>query len=137
EAFDMMQAMNTGHEGSLTTVHANTPRDALSRVENMVMMAGMDIPLKSVREQVSSALHVIVQLSRLADGSRKVVAITEVAGMEGALITLQDIFLFKQSGIGPDGRVIGELKPTGLRPRFAERLKLSGAAVPEDLFNAA
>ncbi|MGE5596923.1 MAG: CpaF family protein [Hyphomicrobiales bacterium] len=135
EAFDMLQAMNTGHEGSLTTVHANSPRDALGRIENMVLMAGFDLPVAAIREQVASALHVIVQIARLADGSRRVVNVTEVAGMEGNLVTLQDVFAFRQTGISPEGKVIGEMKATGIRPRFAERLQSFGFSIDEDIFN--
>jgi pilus assembly protein CpaF len=136
EAFDMMQAMNTGHEGSLTTVHANTPRDALARIENMVLMAGFDLPVVVIREQMASALHLIVQLSRLVDGSRRIVAVTEVSGMEGSLVTLQDIFVFKQTGIDlATGRVVGDLHPTGIRPRFADRLQAFGVGISDDIFN--
>jgi len=135
EAFDMMQAMNTGHEGSLTTVHANSPRDALARIENMILMAGFELPVMVIREQIASAIHVIVQLARLVDGSRRIVQITEVSGMEGSMVSLQDIFVFRQTGIDPDGRVLGELKATGIRPRFADRLKAFGMDLPEDIFN--
>ena len=136
EAFDMMQAMNTGHEGSITTVHANSPRDALSRIENMVMMAGFDLPTAAIREQMASALHLIIQISRMVDGSRKVVAVTEVAGMEGDVIALQDIFRFSDQALDADGRVVGTLRPTGIRPRFAEKFSQFGvseawAAPPE------
>ena len=135
EAFDMMQAMNTGHEGSLTTVHANSPRDALGRIENMVLMAGFELPIVAIREQMASAFHVIVQLARLSDGRRRVVHVTEVAGLEGPLVTLQDIFVFRQRGVDPTGLVIGDLEPTGIRPRFAERLATHGIALSEDTFN--
>lgn len=135
EAFDMMQAMNTGHEGSLTTVHANSPRDALARIENMILMAGFDLPVYVIREQIASAIHMIIQISRLVDGSRKVVQITEVSGMEGNMVTLQDIFVFRQTGIDPEGRVLGELRATGIRPKFADRLKAFGMDLPEDIFN--
>jgi pilus assembly protein CpaF len=134
EAFDMLQAMNTGHEGSLTTVHANSPRDALGRIENMVLMAGFDLPVAAIREQMASALHVIVQLARLADGTRKVMNLTEVAGMEGPVITLQDIFVFRQTGISPNGEVLGALHPTGLRPKFADRFPAFGIQLGEELF---
>jgi pilus assembly protein CpaF len=136
EAFDMLQAMNTGHEGSLTTVHANTPRDALSRIEQMVLMAGFDLPVAAIREQIASALHVIVQLARLSDGTRRVTNVTEVAGMEGHLVTLQDIFVFRQTGIDANGKVLGELKATGIRPQFADRLHSFGIDLSEDTFNA-
>ena len=135
EAFDMMQAMNTGHEGSLTTVHANSPRDALARIENMILMAGFELPVMVIREQIASAIHVIIQLARLVDGSRKIVQITEVSGMEGSMVTLQDIFVFRQTGIDADGRVLGELRATGIRPKFADRLKAFGMDLPEDIFN--
>ena len=135
EAFDMMQAMNTGHEGSLTTVHANSPRDALARIENMVLMSGFELPVAVIREQMASALHVIVQLSRLVDGTRKIVQVTEVAGMEGSLVTLQDIFLYRQTGIDPQGRVLGDLRATGIRPKFADRLRAYGMDLSEDVFN--
>ncbi len=135
EAFDMMQAMNTGHEGSLTTVHANSPRDALARIENMILMAGFDLPVYVIREQIASAIHMVIQISRLVDGSRKIVYITEVSGMEGNMVTLQDIFVFRQTGIDPEGRVLGELRATGIRPKFADRLKAFGMDLPEDIFN--
>lgn len=135
EAFDMMQAMNTGHEGSLTTVHANSPRDALARIENMVLMAGFELPVMVIREQMASALHVIVHLNRLVDGTRKIVQLTEVSGMEGNLVTLQDIFIYRQTGIDPQGRVLGELRATGIRPRFADRLRAFGMDLSEDIFD--
>ena len=123
ETLDMLQAMNTGHDGSLTTLHANSPRDALSRMETMVMMAGMDLPLKVVRQQISSAIDLIIQQTRLKDGSRKVTAITEVAGMEGETIVLTDVFKFEQTGTDSEGKIIGELKATGIRPIFGPRLE--------------
>jgi len=135
EAFDMMQAMNTGHEGSLTTVHANTARDALGRIENMVMMAGFEMPINAIREQMASAFDVIIQLSRLSDGSRRIVSLTEVAGMEGPRISLQDVFAYKQQGIGPDGKVIGELAATGIRPQFADRIRTFGIELGADTFD--
>jgi pilus assembly protein CpaF len=134
EAFDMLQAMNTGHEGSLTTVHANTPRDALARVENMVLMAGLELPVRAIREQVSSAIHLIVQISRFSDGTRKVTEVTEVSGMEGQTITLQEIFKFHQTGIDPDGKVLGGLQPTGIRPSFADRFATAGINMPPTVF---
>jgi pilus assembly protein CpaF len=137
EAFDMMQAMNTGHEGSLTTVHANTARDALARIENMVLMAGFALPEKAIREQMASAFHLIIQLSRLLDGTRKIVQVAEVAGMEGNLVSLQEIFTFKQTGIGPEGRVLGELRATGIRPKFADRLRAFGVDLPGEIFDVA
>jgi pilus assembly protein CpaF len=136
EALDMLQAMNTGHDGSLTTLHANAPRDALSRLETMCMMAGMDLPIKVVREQIASAIDLIIQQSRLKDGSRKVTAITEVAGMEGDTIVLTDIFKFEQTGITPDGKVIGDLKPTGIRPLFSPRLEIGGFKLGPEVFGA-
>ncbi len=126
EAFDMLQAMNTGHDGSITTVHANSPRDALSRIENMVMMAGFDLPIRAIREQMASAVQVIVQLSRLRDGSRRVTHVTEVSGMEGQTITLQDVFVGQQTGVNEDGRIIYNLVPTGIRPTFMDRLAQHG-----------
>jgi len=135
EAFDMLQAMNTGHDGSITTVHANSPRDALSRIENMVLMAGLDLPVRMIHEQIASALDVIVQISRLMDGSRKVVQLTEVAGMEGEQVSLQEIFKFEQTGVGPDGSVKGEMKATGIRPLFADRLEAYGVKLPDNLFD--
>lgn len=134
ETLDMLQAMNTGHDGSLTTLHANSPRDALSRMETMVMMAGMDLPLKVVRQQISSAIDLIIQQSRLKDGSRKVTAITEVAGMEGETVVLTDIFKFEQTGVGEDGRILGELKATGIRPIFSPRLEAAGFKLGGDIF---
>ena len=136
EALDMLQAMNTGHDGSLTTLHANTPRDAISRLETMVLMAGMDLPLKVVRQQISAAVDLIVQQSRLKDGTRKVTAITEVAGMEGDTIVLSDIFKFDQTSIATDGKVEGTLKPTGIRPLFYPRIQASGLKLGPEVFGA-
>ena len=136
EALDMLQAMNTGHDGSLTTAHANTPRDALSRLETMALMSGLDMPLKVIREQIASAVDLIVQQSRLKDGSRKVTYITEVAGMEGDTVVMTDIFRFEQSGIDENGKIIGELKPTGIRPLFGERLAASGFKLSAEMFGA-
>jgi pilus assembly protein CpaF len=135
EALDMLQAMNTGHDGSLTTGHANTPRDMLSRLETMVLMAGMELPVRAIREQVSSAIDVIVQQSRLRDGSRKITHICEVVGMEGDVITLQDIFVYAQTGRDPDGKITGEFKPTGIRPQFYEKLVEAGVQLPPDIFH--
>jgi pilus assembly protein CpaF len=126
EAFDMLQAMNTGHEGSITTVHANTPRDALSRVENMVMMAGFDLSVRTIREQMASALHMIIQVSRLSDGSRRVMNVTEVVGMEGDVITVQDIFRFEGQRLNDHGKVEGQLVATGIRPAFADEFRKFG-----------
>lgn len=134
EAFDMLQAMNTGHDGSLTSVHANTPRDALSRIENMVLMAGFDLPVRAIREQVASAVNLIAHLSRFRDGSRKVTQITEVSGMEGDTITLQDLFMYDQTGIDEKGKVLGRIVATGLRPRCAERFEQEGIILPPDTF---
>ncbi len=136
EAFDMLQAMNTGHEGSISTVHANTPRDALSRVENMVMMAGFDLPDRAIREQVSAAIHLLVQISRMRDGSRRVTHITEVSGMEGQTITLQDLFLFHPGGFDENGRLGGLLEPTGLRPHCIERFERADIVLPPELLRS-
>jgi pilus assembly protein CpaF len=133
EALDMLQAMNTGHDGSLTTGHANTPRDMLSRLETMVLMAGMDLPVRAIREQISSAVDVIVQQSRMRDGSRKVTHITEVQGMEGDKITLQDVFLFEQESF-ENGKVVGSIKPTGVRPKFMPKIEESGISLPPSIF---
>jgi len=135
EALDMLQAMNTGHDGSLTTVHANTPRDALSRLETMVAMSKMNIPEKAIRRQISSALEVVVQVSRLSDGTRKIVTVSEITGMEGDIVTMQDIFVFQKRGIRENGEVLGEFVPTGIRPKFAERLLLSGIQFPMSMFD--
>ena len=134
ETLDMLQAMNTGHDGSLTTLHANTPRDALSRMETMVLMAGMDLPLKVVRQQIASAVDVIIQQTRLKDGARKVTAVTEVVGMEGDTVVLTDIFKFEQTGVGPDGKILGELKPTGIRPVFGPKLDASGIKLGAEIY---
>lgn len=136
EALDMLQAMNTGHDGSLSTIHANSSRDALSRLETMVLMAGLDLPERAIREQISSAIHVVVQLSRFSDGSRKVINISEITGMEGNTIVMQDIFVYRRKGIGPDGRIVGEFVPTGVRPRFIEKFSVSGINVPTHMFEA-
>ena len=134
EALDMLQAMNTGHDGSLTTVHANSPRDAISRLETLVLMAGMELPLKVVRQQISSAIDLIIQQTRLKDGKRKVTAITEVAGMEGDVVVLTDIFKFSQTGVTEDGKVLGDLKPTGIRPVFTPRLEAAGYKLGAEIF---
>ena len=134
EALDMLQAMNTGHDGSLTTIHSNTPRDAISRLETLVLMAGMDLPLKVVRQQVSSAIDLIVQQSRLKDGQRKVTYVTEVAGMEGDIIVLSDIFKFVQTGVTTDGKIIGETSATGIRPNFTPRLEAAGFKLGAEVF---
>ena len=134
EAFDMLQAMNTGHEGSMTTVHANTPRDAISRLESMVAMGNMNLPEKSVRQQIASALTIVVQATRMSDGTRKVTSITEITGMEENVISMQEIFAFHKKGIGPDGKVIGTFTPTKIRPRFLEKLRVAGIILPPSLF---
>jgi len=133
EALDMLQAMNTGHDGSLTTAHANSPRDTLSRLETMCLMAGMDLPVRAIREQIASAVDLIVHEERMRDGSRKVVNITEVQGMEGDVIVMSDIFVFEQTGIEA-GKVIGRLRPTGIRPKFVERLEASNIHLPASIF---
>jgi len=129
EAFDMMQAMNTGHEGSLTTVHANSPRDSLARIENMVLMSGFDLPIRAIREQMASAFHLIIQLARFADGSRRVVSINEVVGMEESTVTMQELFKFEITHIEPDGRIVGELITTGIVPTFADRFAQAGVPI--------
>jgi pilus assembly protein CpaF len=134
EAIDMLQAMNTGHEGSLTTVHANSPRDALARLETMILMAGANLPDRAMREQISSALDVIIQVSRLADGTRKVTSIVEVTGMEGPVTATQEIFRYRRRGISPEGQVIGDFETTGVRPQFMERLRVAGVEISNDLF---
>jgi pilus assembly protein CpaF len=134
EAFDMLQAMNTGHDGSLTTVHANSPRDALSRIENMVLMANLELPIKAIRDQISSALNLVVQLSRLSDGTRKVTHISEVVGMEGEVITMHDLFTFAQRGIDANGRIIGQIQPTSIRPHFVDKLERNGFSLPAGMF---
>ena len=134
EALDMLQAMNTGHDGSLTTLHANTPRDAIARLETMSLMSGLDLPIRSIREQIASAVDLIVQQSRLRDGTRKVTQITELAGMEGDTVVLTDIFKYEQTGIDSDGRVLGDLKPTGIRPLFSPRLEIAGFKLKPEIF---
>jgi pilus assembly protein CpaF len=134
EAFDMLQAMNTGHEGSMTTVHANSGRDALSRIEQMIGMSGIDIPARSARAQIASAIHVVVQVSRLSDGRRKLLSVSEITGMEGEVITMQEIFRFRQTGIGADGQVQGRFEATGIRPRFVDQFLAHGIKLPTSLF---
>ena len=134
EALDMLQAMNTGHDGSLTTVHANSPRDALYRLDTMVAMANLNIPEKAIRQQIASAVNLIVQISRLSDGTRKVTGVAELTGMEGEVITMQDIFLFERTGLGPDGRVRGRFRATGIRPKCSDRLASSGMHLPMEMF---
>ncbi|HEX6493305.1 MAG TPA: CpaF family protein [Candidatus Dormibacteraeota bacterium] len=133
EALDMLQAMNTGHDGSLTTIHANNPRDCLGRLETLVLMAGMDLPVRAVRQQVASAINLIVQLSRLKDGSRRVTSVTEIIGMEGETITMQDIFVFQSRGADENGRIVGDFAPTGIRPQIINRLFEMGIPLPTDL----
>jgi pilus assembly protein CpaF len=137
EALEMLQAMNTGHDGSMTTLHANTPRDAISRIETMVLMAGMDLPVRAIREQIAAAVNVIVQQSRLKDGSRKITNITEVQGMEGDVVVLQDVFLFEQTGLDERGKIIGQLRPTGIRPKFVEAFESQNIYLPPNIFGYA
>lgn len=134
EAFDMLQAMNTGHEGSMTTIHANTTRDALSRLESMVAMGAMNLPERTVRAQIASAINIVVQCSRLSDGSRKVMSISEITGMDENVISMQEIFSFQRKGIGPGGNVIGTFRPSGIRPKFLDRLRLAGVQLPASMF---
>jgi pilus assembly protein CpaF len=136
EALDMLQAMNTGHDGSLTTIHANTPRDALGRLETMVAMSNLGIPDTAIRRQISSAIDLVIQVSRLSDGTRKVLTVAEITGMEAEVITMQDIFVFKKRGVRDTGEVLGEFVPTGVRPKFAEKLLVSGIHFPISMFNA-
>jgi len=133
ETLDMLQAMNTGHDGSMTTAHANSPRDAISRVETMCLMAGMDLPIRAIREQISSAVDLICQQERMRDGTRKVTSITEISGMEGDVITMTDIFVFEQSGV-ENGQVVGRLRPTGLRPKFMDKIEAAGIHLPPSIF---
>ena len=134
EAIDMLQAMNTGHDGSLTTVHANTPRDALARLETMIQMTGMRLSDRAMRQQVASAINLVVQAARLSDGSRRVMSISEITGMEGETITMQEIFMYERTGVDKEGQVLGRFRPTGIRPRFAERLKACGLQLPRVFF---
>jgi len=134
EALDMLQAMNTGHDGSISTIHANAPRDALSRIETMVLMAGFDLPSKAIREQIASALNVILQLSRMSDGTRKVVTVSEVTGMEGDVVVMQDIFVFEKRGVDRDGKVLGEYRATGVRPKFLDAVHAAGIHLGANIF---
>ena len=134
EALDMLQAMNTGHDGSLTTIHANAPRDALSRLETMVAMSNLNLPDSAIRRQIASAIDLVIQVSRMSDGTRKVVSIAEITGMEGDIVTMQDIFIFRKRGIRENGEVIGEFTPTGIRPKFSERLAVTGVHLPMSMF---
>lgn len=135
EAVDMLQAMNTGHEGSLTTIHANNPRDALSRLENMIGMANLNLPHKASRQQIASAITVVIQGLRLIDGQRKITSIQEITGMEGEVITMQEIFAFRQTGLNSDGKVEGYFQATGVRPKFADRLRAFGFNLPDAMFD--
>jgi pilus assembly protein CpaF len=132
-ALDMLQAMNTGHDGSMTTAHSNGPRDTLARLETMTMMAGMELPVRAIREQVASAIDLVIHQERMRDGSRKIVNITEVSGMEGDVITMTDIFMFEQSGY-ENGKVVGRLRPTGLRPKFMDKIDAAGIHLPASIF---
>ena len=134
EAIDMLQAMNTGHDGSLTTIHANTPRDALARVETMIQMTGMRLSDRAMRQQIASALDLVLQVARMSDGSRRVTSISEITGMEGDIITMQEIFMYERTGVDKQGQVIGRFRPTGVRPRFAEKLKACGMQLPRVFF---
>jgi pilus assembly protein CpaF len=134
EAFDMLQAMNTGHEGSMTTVHANNPRDALSRVEQMIGMSGVDMPARSARAQIASAVNVVIQVGRLADGRRRLMSLAELTGMEGDVVTMQEIFRFRQTGMDDDGQVLGRFEATGIRPRFLDQVMAHGINLSADLF---
>jgi pilus assembly protein CpaF len=134
EALDMLQAMNTGHEGSLTTLHANSPRDALARLETMIAMAALDLPERAMRQQIAAALDIVIQLARLSDGTRKIVSFSEVIGMEGDVVTMQEIFNFERVGIDERGRVLGNFHATGIRPYFSDRLRVRGIQLPMDLF---
>jgi pilus assembly protein CpaF len=136
ETLDMLQAMNTGHDGSLTTIHANSPRDALSRLETMVAMSNLNLPETAIRRQIAAALDVVVQMSRMSDGTRKIVSIAEITGMEGEMVTMQEIFVFRKRGIRENGQVLGDFLPTGIRPKFSERLLVSGIQLPMAMFEA-
>ncbi len=136
EALDMLQAMNTGHDGSMTTIHANTPRDVITRMEVMVTLANGNLPLSAIRQQIASAVDMIVQIGRMSDGSRRVTSITEVTGMEGQVVTLQDLFVFEKRGMSPEGRVLGRFAGTGIRPKFYEKVRAAGIALPADLFDS-
>jgi len=134
EAMDMLQAMNTGHDGSMTTLHANSPRDAISRIETMSMMSGLDLPLLAVRNQIASAIDLIVHMDRLSDGNRKVARISEVPRMEGDVVTLSDLFRFDQTGVSSDGKILGEMRATGLRPLFSPKLEVAGYKLRGEIF---
>jgi pilus assembly protein CpaF len=134
EAFDMLQAMNTGHEGSMTTIHANTPRDALSRLESMVAMSNLNLPERTVRQQIASAIQIVVQVSRLSDGTRRVTSVSEITGMDENVVSMQEIFRFSRKGVGPNGKVVGVFEPTRIRPKFQEKLRIAGIVLPHELF---
>lgn len=134
EAFDMLQAMNTGHDGSMTTIHANTARDSLSRVEQMIGMSGLDVPARSARAQIASAIHIVIQIGRMSDGRRRIVSVAEITGMEGEVITMQEVFRYRQTGMGPKGEVLGHFEATGIRPRFVDELGAHGITLSNDLF---
>jgi len=134
EALDMLQAMNTGHDGSLTTIHSNNPRDAIARMETMALMANLNLPEKAIRRQIASAITVVVQVARFSDGTRRVTHITEITGMEDDVVSMQDVFVFVKQGVSPDGRVLGTLTATGIRPKFADKLAASGISLPATLF---
>jgi pilus assembly protein CpaF len=134
EALDMLQAMNTGHDGSLTTIHANSPRDAIARLETMALMANLNLPEKAIRHQIASAIAIVIQVSRMSDGTRRVTHFTEISGMDEEVVSMQDIFLFEKRGVAPGGRVLGRFHATGIRPKFAEKLKVSGINLPASLF---
>jgi pilus assembly protein CpaF len=134
EAFDMLQAMNTGHDGSLATIHANSPRDCLARLESMIAMTGMDMPLRMVRQQIASAVDLVVQVARLEDGQRKVISVSEIIGMEGDIITMSEVFGFKRRGISSEGKVIGQVAASGVVPSFYEKILLRGISIPPDVF---
>jgi pilus assembly protein CpaF len=135
EAFDMLQAMNTGHDGSMTTVHANSCRDSLSRLEMMIGMAGLDLPAVSMRKQIASAIHVVLQLERTSDGRRRMTSLQEITGMEGDVITMQEIFRFRRMSTSADGTISGEFRATGIRPKFVDELEVRGVHLPEDMFS--
>ncbi|HSF63529.1 MAG TPA: ATPase, T2SS/T4P/T4SS family, partial [Paracoccaceae bacterium] len=134
EAFDMLQAMNTGHDGSMTTIHANSARDAVSRLENMIAMAGIEMPIKAVRAQIASAVNLIVQASRLQDGSRRMTSITEITGMEGEVISMQEVFRYERLGLAPDGKIIGRFNATGVRSHYSERFRQWGYDLPASIY---
>ncbi len=135
EALDMLQAMNTGHDGSITTLHANSPRDALSRLETMVLMAGFDLPSRAIREQITSAIQIVVQIARLPDGLRKVVSFSELTGMEGDVLVMQEIFTFERTGVSLEGEIMGRFRSTGIRPSFADRIEVTGFKLPAGVFD--